>query len=129
MRLAKIASIVAFVMAGLLVWGALTGPIILLPAALVPLLAGIGILRKRVWSAYGLSLYAAAQLFVLLLLFLRYGAGATLAVIVAQIALIAILVSLFFFAGRSLARTGAARGRGSRLLFSPRFPCFSFRRL
>jgi signal peptidase I len=111
MKVVRVAYIVAFVIAGLVAIGALTGPIIVLPFALIPLVAGIGILHRRVWSAYGLALYEAAQLIVLLFVFFRSGSTVGLAAIIAQAVLTVGLVLLFVFAGRSLAAAGAPFGR------------------
>ncbi len=52
-KAARIARVVAFAMAALMLMGALLGPIILAVAALVPLCAAIGITRGRVWGAWG----------------------------------------------------------------------------
>jgi len=106
MKLPRIAAIVAFVLAALGIIGALTGPIVLLPAALIPLLAGIGILRKRVWSAYGLAMYLFAQLLLGVFLLLRNKSSDA----VAQIVVLAIFIPLFFLAGRSLSAVGSQRG-------------------
>jgi signal peptidase I len=99
---------VAFAMAGGVLISALAGAIFLLPFALIPLIAGIGIMRGRVWSAWGLALFLSAQLFPVALVVVRTRSrppgtiGAT--------ALAAFLIPLFFFAGRSLARAGKLRG-------------------
>ncbi len=111
MKVVRVAYVVAFVIAGLVAIGAVTGPIIVLPFALIPLIAGIGILRGRVWSAYGLALYEAAQLLVLLFVFIRSGSTTGLAAIIAQALFAVVLVLLFVFAGRSLAGAGAPLGR------------------
>jgi signal peptidase I len=110
MKVVRVAYIVAFLIAGLVALGALTGPIVILPFALIPLVAGIGILRRRVWSACGLALYEAAQLFVLLIVFSRSESTIGLAAIVVQAVLTVVLVLLFVFTGRSLAAGGAPRG-------------------
>ena len=106
MKAIRIAYIVAFGMAALIAAGALTGPIVLLPSALIPLIAGIGILRKRVWSAYGFALYLLAQLLLAAFLLFRTKPPN----LVAQILLLVILVPLFLFAGRALSGSGAQRG-------------------
>src|SRR6202521_2633412 len=93
MKAIRIAYIVAFVMAALIAAGALTGSIVLLPSALIPLVAGIGILRRRVWSAYGFALYLLAQL--LLATYLLFRTKPPNVVVVAQILLLAILVPMF----------------------------------
>jgi len=112
MKVVKVAYIVAFVMAGLAVISALTGQIVLLPLALIPLIAGLGILRKRVWSAYGFAFYLFAQL-LLVVFALLHGGGRTMGLpgIIGGAALMGLLVPVFLFAGRSLAGTGAKRGR------------------
>src|ERR1700730_4731546 len=110
-KIARIAYVVAFTIAGLAVIFALTAEIVVLPFALIPLIAGIGIMRRRAWSAYGFAVYQFAQFLLLPLVLSRYGsfsmwppgtiAGATLT---------CVLIPLFFFAGRSLAVAGSERG-------------------
>jgi hypothetical protein len=51
-KLPFVAAIVAFLLVALGLLAALQHPVLAL-FALVPLIAGIGILRKRIWSAYG----------------------------------------------------------------------------
>ncbi len=77
--------------------------------ALIPLAAGVGILRKRVWNAYGFALFESAQLAAIPLVLLRAGTGLTAQRVVSAVLTLA-LVSLFFLAGRSLERAGAERG-------------------
>jgi signal peptidase I len=111
-KIARIASIVAFVVACLAINSALTQQIIALPFAFISLIAGIGIVRKRVWSAYGLALYLFAQLLLLaLVLFRSRDITATFPEIIGAAVLTAALAALFLFAGRSLRATGAERGR------------------
>jgi signal peptidase I len=95
-------------MAGATVISALAGQISLLPFALVPLISGIGIVRRRVWSAWGFALYTFAQLVPIALVMFRthsrppgtIGAGL----------LTVLLVPLFVVAGRALATAGAPKG-------------------
>ena len=107
-KIAWTACVVAFVMVGAIVVSALAGQIFLLPFALIPLAAGIGIVRRRAWAAYGLSLFMCAQLFPVALVVFRSGSrppgtiGAT--------ALAAVLIPLFFFAGRSMTAAGLRNG-------------------
>lgn len=110
-KLPRIASIVAFVVAAIIVLEGLLGPIVLLPLAIVPLCAGVGILRKRVWSAYGFATFLFAQL-LLLPLIMRLPGYSTGRVgqIVASAMSSLLFGILFLFAGRSLAASGAARG-------------------
>jgi signal peptidase I len=99
-------------MAGGTVVAALAGQLFLLPFALIPLIAGIGITRRRVWSAWGFALYTLAQLLpVSLVLFRSTGDRTAPPGAIGAVALAAVLIPLFFFAGRSLARAGAKRGR------------------
>jgi signal peptidase I len=110
-KLPVIASIVAFLSAALIAVSAFTGAVVLLPFAAVPLAAGIGILRRRVWSAYGFALYTVAQTLLVPLLLLRSGAAfISVAQIVAILIFSLALAMLFFFAGRALAASGAQRG-------------------
>ncbi len=82
---------------------------------LLPLffLAGIGILRGRAWSAYGLALILVSQLLVLGISFIRdTGSIPDSKSLALGTAIInAILIILFLLAGRCLAATGAPRGR------------------
>src|ERR1017187_9501338 len=111
-KIARIAYIVAFVVAGLTVISGLFGQIVLLPVALIPLMAGIGIRRRRVWSAYGFALYLSGQLFIVPFVLFRHGASTTgLAGIIGAAVWLAALIPLLFFAGRSLAAAGSERGR------------------
>ncbi len=111
-KLARIAFIVAFIMAGLTAISALIGQIVLLPTALIPLMAGVGIVRRRAWSAYGLALYLFAQLLIVPVAVLRSnGRADKLPEIAVAAVLTAALIPLFLFAGRSLAAAGSARGR------------------
>ncbi len=64
-NLPRIAAIIAFVIAGFFVLAGLFGPIVILPSAIVPLYAGVGILRKRAWSVYGSATFLLAQLILL----------------------------------------------------------------
>jgi len=104
-RIARTAYIVAFLLAAGTALSALAGQISSLPFAVIPLLAGIGILRKRAWSAWGFALYTFAQLLPLLLAIYRSGSRPPGAM--GAIALAALVIPLFLFAGRSLATVGA----------------------
>lgn len=110
-RLPRVASIIAFVMAALTVLISLLGCIVLLPVASIPICAGIGILRKRVWSAYGFATFWFAQLLLLPVSLLRPWYLAERA---PQIAAMLLFSSgfgiLFLLAGRSLAASSARRG-------------------
>ncbi|HEX4278472.1 MAG TPA: signal peptidase I [Bryobacteraceae bacterium] len=102
--IARIAAGVAFLMAAGSLISAVTGQIFALPFAFIPLAAGVGILRRRAWSAWGFSLYTLAQLVPLALVLARSSSlangppGA-----IGAVALAAVLIPLFFFAGRSMA--------------------------
>ena len=73
MRSVKAAYVVAFAIAGLMIEAALTRELFLLPFALIPLMAGVGIVRRRVWSAYGFALFLSAQLLLLPVVLSRSG--------------------------------------------------------
>ena len=107
-KIARAAWLVAFVTAGAIVMAALAGQISLLPFALIPLIAGIGIMRRRVWSAWGLALYTFAQLVPVSLVVVRTHTRPSGTIGAAVLAVL--LVPLFFFAGRSLAGAGAQKG-------------------
>ena len=106
-----VAFIVAFILAALAVLSALLDRVILLAIALVPLISGIGIMRRQIWSAYGFSLLLCANLLIVPLLLFRAATPATdFLTVVPAIVLAVILIPLFFLAGRSLATSGGKRG-------------------
>jgi signal peptidase I len=111
-KLPRVTAIVAFAIAGMIVLAGLMGPIVVLPFAIVPLCAGIGILRKRVWSAYGFAMYFFAQLLLIPIILFRPGSstGGILQVVVTVICSL-LLGILYLSSGRSLAASGAARGK------------------
>ncbi|HXJ38102.1 MAG TPA: signal peptidase I [Bryobacteraceae bacterium] len=109
--IARISGYLALLMAASNAFTAVTsGPIIILPAALIPLMGGIGILKGRAWSAYGLALVSAISILTLPIVWIAEIplernslislAGGSL-----------LLAPLFFMAGRALARAGTGRGR------------------
>jgi signal peptidase I len=99
-------------MAGGVIIAALMGPIVVLPFALVPLCSGIGIVRRRVWSAYGFALFLLAQPLVVTLNQFRPGGWAAAQPgITGAVVWTVLLSSLFLLAGRSLAIAGAEGGR------------------
>jgi hypothetical protein len=111
-KLPRIAAIVAFFIAGIVALEGLLGPIVLLPVAIVPVCAGIGILRKRVWSAYGFALFVLAQLLAIPVVVLRPGAWTGRAHQIVFTVIGSLLLGiLYLFSGRSLAASGAVRGK------------------
>ncbi len=107
-KLAVVAAGIAF----LLVLSALVGVlhnIWYLLGAVVPTMAGVTILRKRAWGAYGFALFEVTQSIVTPALLLRDSS-----ISVAQIGVLIILGLIFgvvfFLAGRSLSAAGAVRG-------------------
>jgi len=125
-RLPRIASIVAFLLAGTIVLEGLLGPIVVLPFALIPFCAGVGIWRNKVWSAYGFATYLIAQFLLVPVILLRPGSstGRVLQIVATGLCSLG-LGALYLFAGRSLAASGARRGRAwpwivvSALIFVP----------
>jgi len=104
--------IVAFVIAALAFLPAIKGQIFVIPFALIPLIAGIEIMRLRVWGAYGFTIFLIAQLLLLPILFLRQGSSAVRWPEIAAVSVLnLILVAFFSTVGRSLAAAGAPRGR------------------
>jgi signal peptidase I len=99
---------VAFLLAAGTALAAVLGQISSLPFALIPLFAGIGILRRRSWSAWGFALYTFAQLIPVALALFRSGSRPTGAW--GAIVLAALVIPVFLFAGRSLASRGARSG-------------------
>jgi signal peptidase I len=87
---------------------ALSGQIAGLPFALIPLIAGIGIVRGRVWSAYGFAVFEFGQILLVPLILLRRGGHLTG---VGAIIVLVVVGTFFAFAGRSMAAAGLERGR------------------
>jgi hypothetical protein len=111
MKLIRSAYIVAFVVAGLIIVAALMGPIVLLPFALIPLIAGVGVLRRRVWSTYGYALCQFASLLLVPFLLFRSGRAPGVSPrVIADAAVTMAVAILFLLAGRALKATGAKRG-------------------
>jgi signal peptidase I len=113
-RIAKAACAIAFLFAGLefliAFW---TGPVVVMAfVALIPLIAGIGIMRGRVWSAYGFAVFLGVPLVLVPIVLSRSsGAGSLNPLqILASVAFEVALVVLFFLAGRSLQAAGAKTG-------------------
>jgi hypothetical protein len=112
--LRRITYILVFLMAAGEMASAFFGSVIALPIALIPLTAGIGIVRKRVWSAYGFAVFLLSQLVVAFLLIARKpGAASDLPTLVAGIVLGLLLSALLFAAGRSMGKDGAPRGHAT----------------
>jgi hypothetical protein len=98
-KIAPVACVLAFVMAILSAVSVLDGQILNLPFTLILLGSGIGILRGRAWSAYGLALL------------LGQVSGPTPpAGVIGAFAIAVLTIPLFVIAGRSLERAGAMRG-------------------
>jgi signal peptidase I len=111
-KLPRIAAFAAFAISGIVVLVGLVGPIVILPLAIVPLCAGVGILRKRVWSAYGFATWSFAQLALIPIILIRPGFSTAGARQIAFNSIGSLLIGfLFLAAGRALAASGAARGR------------------
>jgi signal peptidase I len=112
-KIAKAACAIAFVIAALEFFAAFwIGPILMALLAMIPLLAGIGIVRGRVWSAYGFAVFLGLSLILFPIVLSRSsGAGARNPMqILASGAFELALVVLFFLAGRSLRIAGAKTG-------------------
>jgi signal peptidase I len=107
-NLPLVAAIVAFLLAAIGLLAAFQQPVLAL-FALVPLWAGIGILRKRIWSAYGFALFELGQLTIPLLVASRATAMSK-SQIGLTVGLNLFFAVLFFLAGRKLASEGARPG-------------------
>jgi hypothetical protein len=104
---ARIARVVAFVMAVLILTGALLGPSILAAAALVPLCAAISITRGRVWGAWGYAVYTLAQLVMLPMILLTSRGGVPTFTSAVTTAVFSLGIgAVFIFAGRAMAAAG-----------------------
>jgi signal peptidase I len=111
-KLPRIAAIIAFVLAGIIIIAGSLGPIIALPLAIIPLCAGVGILHKRIWSAYGFATFFFAQLLLVPVILSRPGISIGRASQIIASAICSLLLGvLFLITGRSLAVSGGPRGR------------------
>jgi signal peptidase I len=107
------AAVVAFLNSAYLIFAATSRPIfVALPLALIPLIAGIGVLRRNIWSARGYALYQFCGIVVVPFLGQRATPASTDRVsLIAAAFLDLLIVALFLFAARSLARVDGKIGR------------------
>lgn len=111
-KLPRIAAVIAFIIAGIIVLNAVSEAIVAVPLAIVPLCAGVGILRKRVWGAYGFAMFLLAQLLVIPVIVSRPGLSTGFAHQYVFTVIGALLLGILFLSsGRSLANSGAVRGK------------------
>ena len=114
-KVAWLAAVVAFLISAYLIFTVVSGQIfVALPLALIPLMAGIGILRRNIWSARGFALYQFCGIVLVLFLSLRTRTGLPSTDWVSPIAtgsFTLLIVALFLFAARSLARVEGKSGR------------------
>jgi signal peptidase I len=108
--IARIAAGLAFLLAALMLLSGFLGSIANIPMALLPLAAGIGILRARVWSAWGYALTLLAQMLLWPIIFSRpghpdIGRGLILSALLSVFVTLVLLV-----AGYALADSGSPRG-------------------
>ena len=111
----KAALIVAFLLAGFNILFAATGHLLSLVFAFIPLMAGIGIMRRKAWSAYGFALFETTQLLLTPVLLLRSGnpVSTPRPTILLSVALTVGSIALFVFAGRSLSASGSPKGHAT----------------
>lgn len=104
----KVSAAFAFVMAAGYLFLAFRSPIAAMLGVAIALVAGFGILRRRVWAAYGFALMSAAGSLAAFLLAGNLNGKTVQAIVTGVVGLP--IAALFFFAGRSLSRAGAPRG-------------------
>ena len=111
-KLAWLAAAVALLNAVYQVFAVLSSQtFVALPVALIPLIAGIGILRRNIWSARGFALFQLCGIVLVLLLGLRTTlTSADRASLIASAFLTLLLAALFFLTARSLARAQGTPG-------------------
>jgi signal peptidase I len=107
-RAARWASGTAFLVAMIGAYGVARGSPIGLLTIPIFVIGGIGIRRRRAWSAYGLALFLSAQLVSLAIPWVREAAFASVGTVLAAILSLG-LALLFLWAGRSLASAGSPR--------------------
>jgi signal peptidase I len=112
-KLAWLAAAIALLNAAYLIFAALSAQtFVVLPLALIPLVAAIGILRRNIWSARGFALYQLCGIVLVLFLGVRTTLpSADRATLIATASLTLLLAVLFFLAARSLARAEGKLGR------------------
>jgi signal peptidase I len=112
-KLAWLAAAVALLGAAYLIFAALSRQMpVALPLALIPLAAGIGILRRNIWSARGFALFQLCGIVPVLFLGVRSTlTSADKASLIASTLMALLLAALFFLAARSLARAQGKAGR------------------
>ncbi|SPF56313.1 putative Signal peptidase I [Candidatus Sulfopaludibacter sp. SbA4] len=112
-KLVWLAAAVALLNAAYLIFAALSGQMVVaLALALIPLMAGIGILRRNVWCARGFAIFQLSEIVLVLFLGVRTTlTSADRARLIASAFLTLLLAALFFLAARSLARAQGKPGR------------------
>ena len=106
--LAILAALVAFLAALLTFLAAVADPLLAI-YALIQIVAGVAMLRRQAWGAYGFALVQVSNAVFMFLIEVRDGTFRHAQPIVGLV--IGLLLGvLFFFAGRSLAKSGAKRG-------------------
>ena len=97
-KLAWLAAAVALLNAAYLIFAALSAQtVVALPVALIPLIAGIGILRRNIWSARGFALFQLCGIVLVLFLGLRTTlTSADRASLIASAFLNMLLAAMFF---------------------------------
>ena len=110
-RIARIAAIFALLFCAITLVGAITSAPMAFIVAMIPLAAGIGILRRLTWSAYGFALYLTAQVPLTAVWIIRNQSNAMSTASTAALMIFNLsFIVLFFFAGRAMARAGARTG-------------------
>lgn len=112
-KLAWVAAVFAFLDSGYLLFNAISGQIlVVLPLALIPLMAGIGILRRTIWSARGFALYRFCGVIVALFLSQRITLKpADWIILIATVILKLLIVGVLLLVARSLARVQGRTGQ------------------
>jgi signal peptidase I len=107
-KIAVVAVVIAFLLflAALIqsrqeIWSLLVG--------LVPAFAGVTILRKRAWGAFGFALVEASQVVAAAILYMQ-GSAASFSQVVLITLVNLVWAGIFFLAGHAMLRSGTARG-------------------
>lgn len=111
-KLAWVAAAIALVSAVYLIFTTLfRQTFVALPLAVIPLLAGVGILRRNIWSARGFALYQVCGIVAVLFLGVRSTlTPAEWGTLIGTALFTLLLAALFLVAARSLARAEGKRG-------------------
>ena len=109
-KAARAAVVVAFLIAILCALNLRSGPIMLLGVSFTALLSAVGMLQRKAWSAWGITMLLALSIVAMLGFAITGQSAASFLQMLVGLVLYAGLGALFLLAGHMLSLTGAKRG-------------------